>query len=560
MKTEKTSNIISSELIIGFVLYSLLSGYLIWFNDGPFVSNDYYQYESVAQNFLKGEISKTSIIHFDAERSHGTADAGVMPAPLTTFPAGFSLLVAGLAMLGLPVLSSAALLSWTAGAGLLVLLAAFSKWVGLSRPFRYALLGLFACNTIMLLAATAVLTEALFTFVTFGAILLLIRGNHDLFDRRGLLDRHDMSAAYQTLILAYALIGLSYWLRYAGIFVLLGGLAVQGLLFLYLRNARSFKAGLCGLVGIAFVALGFLRNWWLVGTWKGGNDKPVEGEVVTVLTDFVRNGLQILFGPDIDVKTQLLPIACLLAIALLVLLFLYSFHRADKKILISLFVFATYILVYTTLLLYAAFSSVISFGPRMFVPLIPVLACSFILMAFMVWTSSKQGAFRKVAASAFLAGFLSYALVNVTGLWGFHYATPSHHTLASSLDGEDQAILSLIDETIEDDAVFIANQGQALAHLIQRPVVSLISANFSQAQWDEEAVRTQARRYGANYLLLVSEPSANLLEESAFLKHQSEGKDVDWLTEIAHNRASRLFRIRHDETDDQQAISLSADQ
>ena len=497
----------------------------------------------------------------------------MIPAPLTTFPAGFSLLVAGLAMLGLPVLSSAALLSWTAGAGLLVLLAAFSKWVGLSHPFRYALLGLFACNTIMLLAETAVLTEALFTFVTFGAILLLIRGNHDLLDRYDLSGRHGLGATYRILLLAFGLIGLSYWLRYAGIFVLLSGLTIQGLLFLYLRNAQSFKAGLCGLVGIAFVALGFLRNWWLVGTWKGGNDKPVEGEVVTVLINFVRNGLQILFGPDIDVKTQLLPIVCLLAIVLLVLLFLYSFNRNDKKILVSLFVFGIYILVYTALLLYAAFSSVISFGPRMFVPLIPVLACCFVLMASMVWnglgaqSSSTQNAFRRVAASIFLAGFLSYALVNLTGLWRFHYATPSHHTLASSLKaagpaslgGEGQTILSLIDETIEDDAVFIANHGQALAHLIQRPVVSLISSDFSQVQWDEETVRTEARRYGADYLLLVLNPSANVLAESAFLKHQSEGKDVDWLTEIAHSQASRLFRIRHDEIDDQQAISLSVD-
>ena len=53
---------------------------------GVRLSNDAYQYLSIAENLrTRGKIA-TSIVHFDTERARGR-----LPAPETTFPPGYSL-------------------------------------------------------------------------------------------------------------------------------------------------------------------------------------------------------------------------------------------------------------------------------------------------------------------------------------------------------------------------------------------------------------------------------------------------------------------------------------
>lgn len=540
------------EFAFGLVVYAICAFYLIWSNGGPLITNDYYQYESVANNALQGEFGKTSIIHFDAERSHGAHEHGVMPAPLTTFPAGFPLLITALAKPGLPVLASALSLSLAAGAGLLALLALFARWVGLSGPFRYALLALFACNAVMLIAETSVLTDSIFTFVCFAGILLLILGSLKIIENKN---------GMNLLIYAYILIGFSYWLRYAGIFVLLSACSLQAIIFLYLRNAASFKAGFCSLLGMAIIAPGLLRNWWLVDTWKGGNEKPFQGDVVAVTIKFIKNILSIIFGHSGELDLKIIPMIIFIFLASVVLFcFVLNAKHIKGKLPVSIFAFIVYIAVYSSLMFYAGMTTVISFGPRMFVPIIPAILCVFVLMAYASWRSSLKNHVRLTLQSASLGAFMVYAGVNVVEISRTVYPTPGHVVLATILDDagvdgsaqeRERSILSMIDAEIGNDAVFIANQGQALGHLIQRPVLSLASSWFSQIHWDEESLKEQARRYEAQYLLLVSDDPSGVLGESAFLESQFEGSGAVWLEEIAANQKSRFFKINSDKFDDQ---------
>ena len=53
-------------------------------HSGPIVSDDSFQYLSIAENLADGNGIRTSIVHFDQERSHGE-----IPAPVTWFPAGY---------------------------------------------------------------------------------------------------------------------------------------------------------------------------------------------------------------------------------------------------------------------------------------------------------------------------------------------------------------------------------------------------------------------------------------------------------------------------------------
>src|SRR5437868_4785598 len=58
--------------------------------------NDSFQYMSVAANLLHGRGVATSIPYFDTERSHG-----VIPAPMTTFPPGYPIIIAALSATGM---------------------------------------------------------------------------------------------------------------------------------------------------------------------------------------------------------------------------------------------------------------------------------------------------------------------------------------------------------------------------------------------------------------------------------------------------------------------------
>ncbi|HEX6267629.1 MAG TPA: hypothetical protein VFZ81_12120, partial [Burkholderiales bacterium] len=73
---------------------------------GPELGNDSYQYLVTAENWRLGEPAATSIVHFDPERTHGR-----IPAPVTTFPPGYPLLVALLSSAGLSGEQAGVLLS-----------------------------------------------------------------------------------------------------------------------------------------------------------------------------------------------------------------------------------------------------------------------------------------------------------------------------------------------------------------------------------------------------------------------------------------------------------------
>ena len=73
-----------AEIAIWGALAALLCGLLLAATGYQRLSNDGYQYLSVVDNLSAGHGVSTNLVHFDIERAHGT-----IPAPLTTFPAGF---------------------------------------------------------------------------------------------------------------------------------------------------------------------------------------------------------------------------------------------------------------------------------------------------------------------------------------------------------------------------------------------------------------------------------------------------------------------------------------
>src|SRR5215472_7264459 len=62
----------------------------------PRLYNDSFQYLSVAKQFGSTQRIATSLVFFDTARFHGT-----IPAPVTWFPPGYPLAIAGLSTIGL---------------------------------------------------------------------------------------------------------------------------------------------------------------------------------------------------------------------------------------------------------------------------------------------------------------------------------------------------------------------------------------------------------------------------------------------------------------------------
>ena len=261
------------EILLYCLFAALLFGEKVVLYGGPFLGNDSYQYLSVANNLIAGNGPQTSIIYFDTERSWHR-----VPASLTTFPPGYPAAIAFLNLAGIDPAAAGFLVSALAGI-LLIPLVYWGAWLlnynGLVT--RLLLLGLIA-NAWYSFYSVFVLTESLFALVSTAAVLVLVTGLS-----RKQNDRKQLA----WIITAHLLIGLAYWIRYAGLF-LFGAVCLHFLLLAWRQREGMAWRGLAGLcVSGGIIAIGMVRNFLYVGTWRGGNDKVVAHPWFDVLENFL---------------------------------------------------------------------------------------------------------------------------------------------------------------------------------------------------------------------------------------------------------------------------------
>src|SRR2546430_2092656 len=177
---------------------------------GPYLSNDAFQYLSIAQNALAGHLGYTSLIHFDAERSFGVA-----PAPMVHFPLGYPFAIALVSLLGLRLQTAALLVSAVSMASCVPLLAWIGNRLGLSRSIRNVVVAGFVFNALIIRYGVSALSEALFTLLVLLGVALLVAARIQPNTSRPWGWRWQWAAAG----LAF---GTAYWVRYAGLFFVLG--------------------------------------------------------------------------------------------------------------------------------------------------------------------------------------------------------------------------------------------------------------------------------------------------------------------------------------------------
>jgi hypothetical protein len=450
------------------------------------LGNDSFQYLSVSANIAHGRGVETSLVHFDSERSSGR-----IPAPMTTFGPGYPILVAGVSFaLGSPE-HAARLVSILASALAPLLFWALANFAGLGRSLTRAGMALLLLNASFLYFSTAVATEPLFLLVSLSGLLLVASSIGC--STRG-------STSPPILVLGQVLIAAS---------------------FAVLRNRRSLIYLLSNAISGALIAVIMVRNILLAGTWKGGNEKHVQNPLRGVLVDYVKAQYHLLFG---DHLTDLWSVS---AAALSVLLIAWGAssllrHRTTLSTLLAsggslLF---TYACVASAALIYLGRSSVISFGPRMFYPLLPLYILGAVLLA-------QRGIARSpwrmpILQTAGLVLLFLYAFVNQRDLHN-----PAEPSLADNVRAAFAKPMSngvplrqWFDATVPTGQPIAADAGQATGFVLDRPTLSLVSAGYSSIPWTQETLASQMRRFHARFLVLnlTLSPSADPVRtESGFV-------------------------------------------
>lgn len=523
------------------VIYSLLAALVIagrfLLANGTYVTDDSYQYLSVATHWVSGQGLQTALIHFDTEQSWQR-----VPAPLTTFPPMYAMTIALLSLLGIDGAMAGVCISMLAGVLLVPMLYWGARLINCSGlATRMMMLALIA-NSWFSFYSMYILSEAIFALVSTTSLLILIHV---------VRPRVRQGGALGWLLVANLLIGLAYWIRYAGLFLFCAvGLACVVYLW-HRRTALAWQAVACLSLSGGLVTLGLIRNAMLVGTWRGGNNKIVTHSVVDALQQYVLQFHHLLMGGVAQPRLWVVDILFLLGLMVCLGLGVGRIRSGASAAttqaggFVGVGLLALYAIVYSGATIYLAIFSVVDIYPRLFYPLLPTL-----LLLGGSALSAVNPPRRLSWRESVLAGMVLLYVVNNI----FHALAPSarapHLLVAQQLTagaGEAANLRAWIDAHISPETTIVANEGQAAGYLLRRNTVSLVSSRYSVRLWDEEAIRNTLRAYQSPFLLLFKETLPSVVAQSSFLSGLMAGQVPPWLEVAAKNPEVTIFRYRENQ-------------
>jgi dolichol-phosphate mannosyltransferase len=514
---------------------------------GARLSPDSYQYLSVAENLRERGAGATSLVHFDTERAHGR-----VPAPMTTFPLAYPLLIAWLGFSGLRPETIALVLSIASSVAVIPLLHLAAGRLRLAPPARLAALFGWAFSAQALTSATAIRAEAPFTAVSLAALTLL-------------LPAAGRPAAAWSVAAAGLLVGAGYHLRYAGLLFAGAFHVLAGIELLRGRMRRAWVAGVALCDGV--IAVGVARNLALTGTWEGGNTRAVHNPVWGVARKLAFSAGDMLLGASAWLKPPTSPLPGLLAAitvvaALLVVAGVARSCAADRcralRAVEGWDRVALWIAAYAAGMCYLGVTSPISFGVRMFVPALPL---GLLLLGALLTACANATPARALphgAGALLLVLAIGYAGVNLASL-ARRVPAPPHEVVAAALalpTPAGEPLSRWIERAVRRDAVLLSVEGQATGYVLRRATVSTTGRAFSDLRWTEEATRAVMSRFRAEHLIVFPEAlagggaspdegfAARSTLDAPFLRELAAGRWPPWLELAASNERTLVFRRR----------------
>jgi len=529
------------EILIWCALATLYAAGHLFITHGPLLRNDSYEYLSAADNFLAGRPARTSIVYFDSERS-----AGRIPAPLTTFPAGYPFATAVVAATGVPAKYSASVVSVAALVLLIPAVGFAGRLLSISALLTRVLLVWLVGNSWVAVYGSAVTAESLYTLTSFAAITLFAAG---------MVRAQADSPRVWPFILGSLLVGLSYWVRYAGLFLFVASASFFAIRSIVIRDKTSRNAAALSIgPAAAVIGAGLLRNELLVGNWKGGNEKAVHHPFASVLRDFLIWMHHLLLGGIAAARVGWLEALLAGGVLALGIVLVAALMRRRRRALTRKTpclgprsLLCWYVAVYCGGMIYLGITSVISFDTRMFYPLLPPL----LLLLMCGLQSGEPPSYpRSAARAAFLIG-LSAATIGYLCIHARSYCAPlgpaPDEIVARELSGmvsPGVTMQSWIASNVPADEVVIANQGQASGYVLRRKTLALASPQYSDQRWNAAAIDHVMRTYDARLLILYGgDAGDDVLRDSPFLAALAGGlPPPGWLVLAAHSRGITVFR------------------
>jgi len=498
----------------------------------PILNQDSYQYLSVADNALHGKIGYTSIIHFDTERSLGT-----MPAPLVTFPPGYALVTALVSRIGISTETAGLALSVAATLACIPLLIWLGARAGFSGMLSCALAGLFVTNATVIVFGASVMTEALFMLLSLLGVACIMQAK--------VRNQNGLGWYWVAAGLSFAA---AYFARYAGMFFV-AGLFILVIYYAVTANRAMMKGHFIALlISGSAVLSAAARNIYLVGNWRGGNDKVVSNPLLQTIGKALQGTNVLLLGPGSGSPggTTLVRLACILLFLGGMVLLLTAGLRWSKtggkgEVRTQYTPIATEIAilsaVYMACLFYAGLKSVIDYGdPRYFLPVAPLF---FLLVGIFItrWGSGlrvrpsglRTAAFAFLSASAAICIGLNLLLFRLPNA---HAASPLEVDFATSKVGEAQ-FSAKIRDLVGPDGVVISNNGQNVAHVVARPTISLVGPTFSSVEWTEQALRDVATQFRAKAIVIYVPEGEQWNDDnyipSSFIRRLANNQPPQWM-------------------------------
>lgn len=530
--TALNSSLSRRELALYMAVVLAIATTRIVLAGGPQFSNDSYQYLSVVENLRDRGSLFTSIVHFDTERASGR-----VPAPATTFPPGYPLAIWALSWTRLPPEWVGLFFSLVCAIAVLPLMRVAASGVGLRASATRRCLLVWALSAQVALYATSILAEAAFTAASLGAVVLLIRADDARAGKRR-----------PSLALAYLLVALSCWLRYAGL-LFVAAFHVHAAFRMRRDRERLASWARSLLLCDAVVGALLARNIAHTGTWRGGNERQLRNGLGYVLHRLGDAAYELTLGSIQKPVSLAYALFAALAIAgVLAALVMVTRSRIDSlgtPTALSLDRARPLLWcvgVYCAGMCYLGFTTQISLGARMFVPVLPEV----LLVAGLVWSGIRESkessrAWSLVASSLLAVGFLGGNLFSLAR----RPRSPGHRTVADSIALPTRSGVPLstwMETSIPRDAVVFAVDGQATGYALRRKTVSAIGRKFTTATWGEAEVRQTMSRFGAEFLIVYPQIAATGGLDSEFLRRLARRAPPRWLHVAAENPRVLIYR------------------
>lgn len=502
-----------------------------------FLSSDYAQYASGAENLLAGHGYATSLPFYDEHYR-----LGVLPTPQTVFPPGFSLWIALGMTLGLSADQSAlaiALLCYHASAAMIVLLtrrSTTSWWLAASAGAAwYGIAG----NWFNIASG---MSEMCFILCTLGVAAL----STNLAAERSLPENVGAGLAASAAFLV----------RYVGLFCVATLFFWLALRCALLRSRRSVFDLVLGMAAPA-ITLGavFGRNYALVGDFKGGNDLGKSEPLSTVAPRMLRSAGDIVGLDWAGLKQGHLGemIAAAMVIALVAYVaWLFATRQGRERIWApsrpgGLIVFSGLYMGLTIAALALLESRTsITFSYRMLLPLAPFA----ILLAAGTWrqlVSPLPGTLRiglaSGAALAFGLGqwqaYLEFRPIHEKSLAGMRAI---ERGLSGNLAGQSARGYLVANASLARP--LIAYQSQTVGALLGAPVLGLTPRVYTATKWTEAETRQLAQQYHAGHVLFWPQLWKGRGDPRlTFFQALADGRPPVWLTPILQTPDMEIYRI-----------------